>query len=296
MTSPVPDPVREGKAFAYFSGDAALYDRSRPAYPDAMISRLVAAMPGRDVVNAGCGTGIEARQFRAAGCAVLGVDPDARMAEYARSTGVEVEVSTFEDWAPARRRFDAVVAGTAWHWVDPVAGAARAAQVLRPGGVLAPFHHSSHVPPELAEATGGTTLPAWTTRSAAAYRRFAPASAYGPDGRRRTAMELYQPMFEAFADGIRRTGAFGEPEQWRFDWERIYSRDEWLAVVPTQTALAELSPDALARVLDAVGGAIDAMGGRFAMTYTTVAVTAVRTEAGHEGPDGPPPGRDGRSA
>jgi hypothetical protein len=30
------------------------------------------------------------------------------------------------------------------------------------------------------------------------------------------------------AEGIREVGAFGDPEQWRFDWERSYTRDEWL--------------------------------------------------------------------
>jgi hypothetical protein len=65
---------------------------------------------------------------------VLGVEPDARMAGFARRTGVEVEMATFEAWEPAGRTFDAVVAGQAWHWVNPVAGAAKAAQVLREAG------------------------------------------------------------------------------------------------------------------------------------------------------------------
>jgi SAM-dependent methyltransferase len=85
----------------------------------------------------GCGTGIAARQFQAAGCRVLGVDPDARMADLARRGGIEVEVARFEAWDPAGRDFDAVIAGQAWHWVDPVAGAAGAARALRPGGRLA---------------------------------------------------------------------------------------------------------------------------------------------------------------
>jgi len=58
------------------------------------------------VLDVGCGTGIAARQFQAAGCAVLGVDPDERMAAYARERGLEVEVSTFETWEPAGRTFD----------------------------------------------------------------------------------------------------------------------------------------------------------------------------------------------
>jgi SAM-dependent methyltransferase len=119
--------------------DPARYDRARPRYPVAMVERIVTASPGRAVLDVGCGTGIAARQFQAAGCTVLGVEPDARMAGWARRSGLEVDVSTFEDWDPAGRRFDAVVAGMTWHWVDPVAGAARAAQVLRPGGRLALF-------------------------------------------------------------------------------------------------------------------------------------------------------------
>jgi SAM-dependent methyltransferase len=276
---PPPEAHRSRQAFRYFSGDAASYDRSRPAYPDALIKRIITAMPGRDILDAGCGTGIEARQFQAAGCTVLGVDPDARMAEFARSTGVAVEVSTFEAWEAAGRTFDAVVAGTAWHWVDPLAGALKAAQVLRPGGLLAPFHHASHTPPELAKVVGGG-LPAWVSRSAGAYRRAAPGSLFNLDGQRRTATELYQPLFDKIADGIRQASRFSEPEQWRFDWERTYSRDEWLGLLPTYGAFAQLPPDELAKALDAAGTAIDKMGGSFSMPYTTVAVTAVRTDAG----------------
>ncbi|MGH3188727.1 MAG: class I SAM-dependent methyltransferase [Streptosporangiaceae bacterium] len=52
--------------------------------------------PGPDVLDVGCGTGIEARQFQAAGCTVLGVEPDTRMAEFARRSGIEAKVATFE--------------------------------------------------------------------------------------------------------------------------------------------------------------------------------------------------------
>jgi len=253
-----------------FGVDPERYDRARPRYPDALVERIVAAGPGLDVLDVGCGTGIEARQFQAAGCLVLGVDPDARMAEFARRTGVEVEVATFEAWDPAGRVFDAVVAGQAWHWVDPVAGAAKAAQVLRPGGRLAVFGHAFDAPPEVAEAF------------TAVYRRVAPDSPL--NGRReggaqsaRTALEVYQAMFANAADGMRQAGGFSEPEQWRFDWEQSYTRDEWLDHLPTTGALTRLPPDKLAEVLDCVGAAIDKIGGGFTMPYTTLAATAART-------------------
>ncbi len=87
-----------------------------------------------------------------AGCTVLGVEPDDRMAEVARGSGVEVEVATLEAWDPAGRKFDAVIAGTAWHWVYPVAGAVKAARVLRPGGLIAPFPHVFQTPPAILDA------------------------------------------------------------------------------------------------------------------------------------------------
>lgn len=257
------------------AGGGAVFDRSRPAYPDDLIKRIAGAMPGRDVLDIGCGTGIEARQFQATGCTVLGVDPDADLAQYARSTGVPVEVSAFETWDAAGRTFDAIIAGTAWHWVDPLAGAVKAAAVLKPDGLLAPFHTASLTPHELADAAG-MGLPGWITRSAPGYRHGAPDSLFDPTGRRRSAMDLYQPLFDKMADGIRQTGCFSEPEQWRFDWEQTYSRDEWLELLSTQGSLTKLPPDERARVLDAVGSVVDRMGGSFSMPYTAVAVTAVR--------------------
>jgi SAM-dependent methyltransferase len=262
---PVPEPHRHRQTAESFGADAERYDRTRPPYPDALVARIVAASPGPEVLDVGCGTGIEARQFQAAGCAVLGVEPDARMVEFARRSGVQVEVATFEAWDPAGREFDAVIAGTAWHWVDPVAGAAKAARVLRPGGRLAPFHHVFQMPPEVMGAL------------AEVYQRVVPDSPM--DVRRLTGptLEAYQPLFATMADGIRAVGGFTEPEQWRFDWECTYTRDEWLDQLPTFGGLTQLTPDALATVLEAVGAAIDGMGGSFTMPYTTVAVTAART-------------------
>jgi SAM-dependent methyltransferase len=247
-----------------FGTDAERYDRTRPPYPDALVGRIVAASPGPAVLDVGCGTGIVARQFRAAGCTVLGVEPDERMAGFARRTGVEVEVATIEAWESAGRKFDAVVSGQAWHWVDPVAGAAKAAQVLRPGGRLAVFWHAFQQPPEVAEAFS------------AVYHRVVPDSPFNVQPARQ-GVDLYQAGFKKAADGIRETGGFSEAEQWRYDWERSYTRDEWLDFVPTTGALTRLAPDKLAEVLAATGTAIDAIGGGFTMSFATVAVTAART-------------------
>ncbi|MES4832537.1 SAM-dependent methyltransferase, partial [Streptomyces anthocyanicus] len=169
----------------------------------------------------------------------------------------------FEAWDPAGRAFDAVIAAQSWHWVDPAAGAVKAAQVLRPDGRLAIFGHVYEPPAEVAEPF------------AAAYRRAAPESPFSDQPARRP-LEMYLAGYAQIADRIRASGRFHEPEQWRFDWERSYTRDEWLELLPTTGGLTRLRPGQLAGILDAVGRAVDALGGRFTMRYTTLATTAVR--------------------
>ncbi|WP_338011617.1 class I SAM-dependent methyltransferase [Streptomonospora alba] len=82
------------------------YDRARPRYPEAVVEAIAGAAPGTEVVDVDCGTGIVARRFQAAGCRVLGVEADERMAAWARRHGVRVEVARFESWAPGDRSFD----------------------------------------------------------------------------------------------------------------------------------------------------------------------------------------------
>jgi len=246
-----------------YGSDAERYDRTRPRYPDALLDRIVAESPGRDVLDVGAGTGIAGLAFRARGCRVLGVEPDTRMAAFARGRGLDVEVAKFEDWDPAGRTFDAVVAGTVWHWVDPVAGADRAARVLRPGGRLAVFWNAFQPSPEVAEAFSEV------------YARVLPGVPM--DWRRLTGPDAYAGVCAPAADGIREAGAFDEPEEWRFDWERLYRRDEWLDQVPTFGGHHRLPAQELDTLLTGLGDAVDAMGGSFTMRYTAVALTAVHS-------------------
>ncbi|MGI5348058.1 class I SAM-dependent methyltransferase [Streptomyces sp. CA-250714] len=259
-----PEPHQLRQMAESFGADPERYDRTRPRYPDALVRRVVDAGPGPDLLDVGCGTGIAARQFAAAGCRVLGVEPDVRLADFARRGGTEAEVATFEAWDPAGRTFDLVVAGQAWHWVDPVAGAAKAAQVLRPGGLLALFWHVFQLPAEVAEDF------------AAVYRRAMPDAPVNLQPTRQ-GLDGYQALLTKATDGIRESAGFGESEQWRIEWERSYTRDEWLVQLPTHGILTRLPPAKLAQVLEGVGAVIDALGGSFTLPYTTVAVTARRT-------------------
>ena len=246
-----------------FGENAGRYDRARPTYPDDLVHRIIAASPGREVLDAGCGTGISSRLFQAAGCTVLGVDPDPRMAELARQAGTPVEVSRFEDWDPAGRLFDTVIAAQSWHWVDPVAGAAKAAAALRPGGRLAVFWNAFEPPDQLKAAF------------AEVFRRAVPDSPFG-NFWAGSALDAYRLGCARAADAMRQTGAFGEPEEWLSRWERPYTRDEWLDLVPTTGGFSRHPRAVQEELLAGLGAAVDAAGGTFTMSYGTVASTAAR--------------------
>jgi ubiquinone/menaquinone biosynthesis C-methylase UbiE len=62
-----PEPHQRRQVAESFGTDTGRYDRTRPPYPGALVEAIIAASPGRDVLDVGCGTGIAARQFRAAG-------------------------------------------------------------------------------------------------------------------------------------------------------------------------------------------------------------------------------------
>jgi SAM-dependent methyltransferase len=122
-----------------------LYNRVRPTYPDELFADLV-AVTGMDrrssVLEVGCGTGQATCSLAALGSSVTAVEPGAGMAALARRQlaafgNVEVEISTFEEWDDGGRRFDVLVAASAWHWVDPSIGWRRAHDVLHRGGWMA---------------------------------------------------------------------------------------------------------------------------------------------------------------
>ena len=245
-----------------FGVDPARYDLNRPGYPDELISRVAGLSPGIAVLDVGCGTGIVARRFQALGCRVLGIDPDERMSAFARSRGLDVEVSTFEAWPAAGRSFDAVVSGQAWHWVDPVAGVVKAGEVLRPRGVLAVFNHVFQNPPEVNSVFVDL------------YPRVFPDSPIRLGGGR-DPVELYRGMFTKTAEHIRGEGGFGEPEILQFDWDRSYSRDGLFELMATQGGLTSAPAEKVAEFLAGMDAAL--AGDSFTISYTTLAVVAVRS-------------------
>ena len=233
-----------------FGSVAEDYDRFRPSYPPQLFDDLVARHPVT-ALDVGCGTGKAARELAGRGVDVLGLEIDPRMAAVARRHGVTVEVSSFETWAAAGRRFDLITAAQSWHWIDPVLGAIKAADLLRPAGTLALFWN--HDKPE--------------TEFDDVYEALAPQL---------MADRSRVPSKPTYAEGLAASGRFAEITTREYPWSRTYTTDQWVGYVRTHSDHATLPPDQLDAVTSALRDAIDARGATLTVqggTYTICART-----------------------
>jgi SAM-dependent methyltransferase len=241
-----------------FGAAAQAYDRARPSYPPRLVDDLLGMVGAAGVTDApevldvGCGTGKAAVLFVARGARVLGVEVDARMAEVARSHGIEVETSAFEQWAPSGRTFDLVVSGQAWHWIDPVRGLATLARVLRRPGVFSAFWNFAILDAEPMLAIESAYRAAATTLSPRSIVRRG-----GPD--------TVPHHAETFA-------RLGRVEAREYEWSRAYSRDGWLELLSSHSDHITLRRSERQRILLEVGAAIDRLGGTLPVRYRTHAL------------------------
>lgn len=123
-----------------FGAAAGFYDRYRPSYPPEAVAWALGSPTGTlRVVDLGAGTGILTRVILGLGHEVLPVEPDQAMrAQLASATpgtaplaGLSTDIPLPDD------SVEAIVAGQAYHWFDPVRSHVEIARVLRPGGTFA---------------------------------------------------------------------------------------------------------------------------------------------------------------
>jgi SAM-dependent methyltransferase len=219
-----------------FGPVAAQYEKYRPTYPAQLVEDLLAGGAHR-VLDLGCGTGKAARLFAARGADVLGVEIDPAMAEVARSQGLAVEVGRFEDWDDRGRRFDLVISGQAWHWIDPAIGAPKVVRLLDGAGELAVFWNFDELAAEEREILLGV------------YREVAPElvsdPAAGTDDTHRRRLED--------------SSAFRTVEAVTYPAERQWPVDEWVGYLSTHSSLLLLG-NRLPQVLDRLRSALAERG------------------------------------
>jgi len=128
-----------------FDGFAEAYDARRSGYPAEIVDAVVelaGLRAGSSVLEVGCGTGKLTVELATRGLRIDAVDPGENLVavarrRLARSERVRFHVGRFEDVELPPASFELVVSASAFHWVDPNLGWARAAELLRPGATIA---------------------------------------------------------------------------------------------------------------------------------------------------------------
>jgi len=222
-TAPVWSDAERKRLRETFDRAAEIYHRVRPDYPEALFDDLIALAglaPGDQLLEVGCATGKATLPLARRGFRITCVELGAELAAVARRNlaGFDVAVveGRFEDWQP-EGPVSLVFAATAWHWVDPDVRYRRAADALRPGGHLA-LWAQEHVFPD------------------------------GGDPFFREIQEVYEEIGEGLPDGAARprpgelgdnragiedSGLFDVVAVRQYDWERVYTAEEYIGLLGT---------------------------------------------------------------
>jgi SAM-dependent methyltransferase len=135
-------------------GFADVYDRYRPS-PSREVLGVLAFAAGTErpqlVVDLGCGTGLATRAWAERAEEVVGVEPNPRMLERARTStdlpNVRYAEAFGADTGLPDGEADLVTSFQSFHWMEPQPVLAEAVRILRDGGVFAACDYD--VPPSV---------------------------------------------------------------------------------------------------------------------------------------------------
>jgi SAM-dependent methyltransferase len=213
------------------------------------LAGIAGLRPGARVLEIGSGTGKATQLLAERNYQVTAIELGPNLAAVARRRlarfpNVAIVVAAFEDWPLPREPFDAVVAATAFHWLDSTVRVTKAADGLRPGGSLATIatHHID----------GGD-----------AQFFIDVQDCYQRPGRLPTAADIPPDSGE-----LERSGRFEPPTFRRYEWEQSYSAQEYLELLSTYSDHRALEETERRHLLDCISQVIvERYGGRIRKRY-----------------------------
>jgi SAM-dependent methyltransferase len=264
-----------------FDRVAEEYDRARSGYPAELVDAACATgrlTAGAPVLEVGCGTGKLTTALVERGLRVDAVEPGANLLAIARRNAgpsVTFHHGLFEEVELRTAAYDAVFSATAFHWVDPARGWSRAADVLRPGAVLALLTHLGGTPTEL----DLEILEVWrsVTPEAEGWALRTPAELWeGAEARRANISAVWAWLTKHELEREEAAALFRNVEIASVPIEIDESPEETVALIRTQSAYLALGPSQQRLLADGLIRAIVAAGGRYHATLYATLVTALR--------------------
>jgi SAM-dependent methyltransferase len=219
---------------SWYSNVATTYDRVRPKYSAELWDRVVEVgkIPvDAKILEVGCGPGTATISLAQRGFSVVALEPSVAASEVARQHTVnyplvEIINSNFEEWEPAERLFDAIVAATSWHWVTPASKHLKAASLLKADGKLILLWNTGMQPPI-----------ALFEDLAPVFEQYLPTFAKYKD------RETQLSEVNTIAKSAIESGLFVDLHQEYRSIEVNYSIDDYLQLLTTYSPLIALSPE-----------------------------------------------------
>jgi len=215
----------------WYSAVASAYNRTRPRYPKAMISRAVslAQLPeSASILEIGCGPGNATEAFGKLGFRMVCLEPSEPACQLARQNcaqygNVEIKNTSFEEWELEPEIFDGVLAATAFHWVAPERGYPKVTAALKARGALILLWNTSAQPPyEVYQMLDEV------------YQIHAPSLGRYED------RKIQLANLNQFVQKVKESGYFQDWNGEDFPCEVTYSIDDYLALLSTYSPYINL--------------------------------------------------------
>jgi SAM-dependent methyltransferase len=268
-----------------FDRVAEEYDRARRGYPAELVDASCARAglsAGSRVLEVGCGTGKLTVALVERGLRVDAVDPGESLLRVARervgTAPVRFHHGSFEDVELAGG-YEALFSATAFHWVDPQVGWAKAARLLRPGGLLALVTHVAGEPLPVDIALRAAWRETAGDARALSARREDELWA-GAEARRGNVSALWRWLerrddFDAAAAQL-----FEDVQLDKVRIELDESAEELIALTRTQSSYIQLDEERRRLLEERIAEAVANAGGRYRSSIFALLVTARRPHRG----------------
>lgn len=253
--------MTEDSRAVIFGRDATTYEAVRPSYPNEVIDHVSSLVTAEEAVEVGAGTGKATALIARPDLDLTCLEPSPQMAAILESKGypgVEVVVSTFEDWDSVPETQDLLFSAQAWHWVDPKTGFTKAMAVLRPGGAIALFWN---IPLDR------------YTRHSETYAQHAPQLIEDPDERirRRDSHDWIVDLEKAgFIDAMHFSHRWGEE----------LTADQYRTLYSTYSDHMMLDEPVRTRLLDGLAADVENWGGMALVEYSCEVFTGRKPDTG----------------